>query len=304
MSTSGTPIPIVATSSNGIKFNPPTIFDGSYKNYRPFMCDLEIFLAGYGVTDDAKKILIALSYMRGGHADEFVTESYENAVANAGDWGSYADFLLRLKTRFQSKNLIQESREKLERFTQDRMLIDEYFTKLDMTFADAQVTNDAEKIRIVERGVDNRILEVIYSDPIGVPVTYNNYKVKCLTIGRMKERYRNLQRIHSVSQTTSTHTASSKQAPPVFHTHIHPVPEKKTVSGVTYGGAGQPMELGQTRAAMLCFNCGKPGHLRRDCPEEQKKMNIRAMIGQFNDDEREEMRRELDSKEWDFANDQ
>jgi len=114
------------------------------------MRDLEIFLAGYGVTDDAKKILIALSYMRGGHADEFVTESYENAVANAGDWGSYADFLLRLKTRFQSKNLVQESHEKLKKFTQDRMLIDEYLTKLNMTFANAQVANDAEKIHIIE----------------------------------------------------------------------------------------------------------------------------------------------------------
>ena len=125
--------------------------------------------------------------MRGGHADEFVTETYDQAVANAGNWGTYTDFITCLKTRFQSKNLVQESHEKLEKFTQDQMLIDEYFTKLDMTFTDAQVTDEAKKIHILERGVDHRILKVIYSDPIGVPATYANYKAKCLIIGRMKE---------------------------------------------------------------------------------------------------------------------
>lgn len=294
------PNPAPTTHSNGVKFNTPDIFDGSFRNFRKFQRDLDIFLTGYGVADDEKKIMVALSYMRGTHAEEFVQETYNNYV-RAGNWGTYDAFKDRMKERFQSKNLVQEAREKLEKFVQDKMLVDEYFTRLDMIFADAEVTEDSEKIRIIERGINHQILEVIYSDAAGIPTAYADYKTKCLKIGRMKERLRNLQRIHAIPHhPPATHTPP--KTTPQFHTHIHaPTPEKKTATGVTYGGAGLPMDLSQTRQPMRCFNCGELGHMRRDCPKEKAKLNVRAMMSQFEEGEIDELRKELDSSEWDFT---
>ncbi|KXN84186.1 Gag-Pol polyprotein, partial [Leucoagaricus sp. SymC.cos] len=46
-----------------------------------------------------------------------------------------------------------------------------------------------------------------------------------------------------------------------------------TRSGITYGGRGQPMEIGRMapqyseRKDSRCFNCGKEGHLAKNCPE-------------------------------------
>jgi hypothetical protein len=244
--------------------------------------------------------------MRGGHTDEFVQEVTHNADID-GSWGTWDDFKSRLDTRFQSRNLVQDAREQLEAFQQSKLLIDEFFTRLDMLFSDAKVTDDNEKIRIVEKGVHKEILETIYSSDSPLPDTYDAYKAKTLQIGRMKERYRQLHRIHAMphsSSSSSTHASHppQQQRPiPQFHTHIHPPADKKTGTGVTYGGTGQPMDLSKTRQPMRCFNCGELGHMRRDCPKEKAKMNIRALMDNLEEEELEELKAELKSKDLDFA---
>ena len=49
----------------------------------------------------------------------------------------------------------------------------------------------------------------------------------------------------------------------------------KTSTGMTYGGRGQPMDIGKSNnnfkdGKPKCFNCNKYGHMAKECQNEKK----------------------------------
>ena len=85
-----------------------------------------------------------------------------------------------------------------------------------------------------------------------------------------------------------------------------PVTATQTGTGVTFGGQGQPMDIGQAKAQGLCFNCHQKGHMSRNCPARKKAM-VRQMLSEMSEGDRVEMSSEFASvldktpKELDFS---
>ena len=289
------PTATASSSSNGLKFHPPELFDGKYEKFRPWLRDLEIFLAAYKVSDEEQKILAALTYMRGGTADEFVQEQANTALKHKPvNWGRWNDFVDDLRARFQHKNFSEEAREKLEYFRQGKHLIDEYITKLDMLFNDAVVEDDKEKIRILERGAHHNILETIYSGNDAIPATYNEYKEKVIKIGRLKERFQYLKSMQTSSWPARPAPAATPAPTPApqrqFQFKAIAVPPPPKPETRRY----EPMDVDRTKQPMHCFNCGELGHMRRDCPQVKTKLNMRAVLNNcFDDDEVAELLAEI-----------
>ena len=60
----------------------------------------------------------------------------------------------------------------------------------------------------------------------------------------------------------------------------------------TFGGQGQPMDIGQAKAQGLCFNCHQKGHMSRNCPLKRKAM-VRQMWSELSEGDRAEMTSEF-----------
>ena len=59
----------------------------------------------------------------------------------------------------------------------------------------------------------------------------------------------------------------------------------KTSSGTTFGGSGQPMDIGKLKAENKCFQCGQPGHIKRNCPQ-LKQVQVRQVLDDMSEFDR------------------
>ena len=51
-----------------------------------------------------------------------------------------------------------------------------------------------------------------------------------------------------------------------------PVTVTQNGTGITFGGQGQPMDIGQVKAQELCFNCNQKCHMSCNCPARKNAM--------------------------------
>ena len=103
-------------------------------------------------------------------------------------------------------------------------------------------------------------------------------------------------------------SSSSFQPPskvrPIYN-FIAPPPTTETKAEAKPAPKYQPMDVDRARQHIRCFSCGKFGHVRKDCPDGPKKIDIRAILQQMDQDEYNELLMALgEEKDQDFANNQ
>jgi hypothetical protein len=212
--------------------------------------------------------------MKSGQALEFRDSFLDVALADidAPNFGSWADFLTQLDRRFHDPHFQSRAREKVENFAQTHLGVEEYVTRLEELFRRAELTDEAEKIRIIKKNIKPDILRIVYNSD-ALPILYPDWKSKIVKIGKLQEELDQIQknRINRAPPPPAT-TSSTSSKPTLTQSkyNITPAaPEKKTMPK----GYGTPMDVDRLKNAS-CFNCGAKGHFRNDCPEPKKKINV------------------------------
>ena len=277
-----------------LKSKHPSDFDGSHEKYRSWIREVKIKLLVDKIKTDQEKILCTLQYMKSRTALELRDTYLDEATKNPDrpNFGTWKAFLSLLDDRFIDHHYQTRAREKVENFTQDRLSIQEFLIQLEMLFTRADLTDDGEKTRILKKNVNPNILTIVYNSD-ALPDDYNAWKEKIAKIGSLQEDLQQIQRQRTSRIPHHTPTSQSK------YNIIIPTPpaEKKTGTGITYGGRGQPMEIDRLKN-VRCFNCDELGHFRDKCPKpKREKLNVRELWEQLEDDEKEEFYVEIRAME-------
>ena len=251
--------------------------------------------------DKEMVIQFLLSFMVGGLPEKFaanfinnLTDDLQRRKENARDlglpaptrpnWGSIDDFELILESTFGDQNKKTNVENQLALLRQGTRTAEEYFQEFDQLVQTAgyQRNHDNVLVRYLHEQVKQSIVDKIYSSG-RLPYTYVGWRTMIIDINGLDRR-------RAEQKKALTAQYSHKPTPPA--TFPKTSMEKRTGTGVMYTGQGQKMDVDQAKAKGLCFHCGKPGHMARNCPDKPK-LQVCTITAELSKEEKEELAKTL-----------
>ena len=163
------------------------------------------------------------------------------------DW---EDFVKEIKTTFSDKSKAADAEWKIETFKQGKKNTADFMIEFEALAMKAD-TDELHAIFLLKKNARQDIIKTILGySPIAMPETLKEWKVAISSVGQGYEstegRY-----------------------------------DYKTGTGTTYGGRGQPMDIGKSNnnykdRKSKCFNCNKYGYMAKECQSEKKEREMRT----------------------------
>ena len=208
-----------------------------------------MFLKSNRVMETDDRITAILARLRGGVAGIYAQKKLDELDEELGtqDW---EDFVKEIKTMFSDKSKAADAEWKIETFKQGKKNTADFMIEFEALAMKAD-TDEYHAIFLLKKNVRHDIIKMILGyPPIAMPETLKEWKVAITSVGQGYE---------------STKGRN----------------EYKTGTGTTYGGRGQPMDIGKSNdnfkdGKPKYFNCNKYGHMAKECRAEKKERETRT----------------------------
>lgn len=301
-------VPTPSTREMAVKPEP-----WSGKHYKDFIHLINVYFAANRAlyTTDEAKILFTLSLMREGTAGPWAQNFIDGRTQPRGlvILDSWNDFTRELNTSFGDINEAQHAQEELLTIQQGTLTAEEFFQRLDILRRKAGYVTGYDQflIRILERSLRAHLVDSVLSMPT-IPDTYEGWKVAATHFDgnrrRRDDAMRNRQSTayrRPFPPPIPPRPAAPRAAPAQAAPRAAPPPVRRDATGVTFGGAGEPMDvaIGRANSGRRCFLCGSLKHLVKDC--DQRTTRVRLVLRAMGEELAEEMVNELGAmRESDF----
>lgn len=287
-------------SSKVILATQPPYFDGDKSKWNNFYDSLTTYIAAYDTEFDVdkKKIWFTLSFLRKESgadctASDWVRNWKKRNLTNGVLSTTYTfDSLIReLESAFKDQNLAQIAHAKLTSTHQGKATLTEFFQRFELLAEQAGYSpNNATTvyhaflIELLEGLVNQDIVQQMYLGGTALPTTYQTFKERLTQIDANRQRGK-IRGNRQVFHTFHTPTSTPNHQPPSTVQGTVPNLVKSLADGPV------PMDIdrqGQRGRPYRCYNCGKFGHLKKDCPDPpRQKFNIRELVAEIEEGDKD-----------------
>lgn len=279
-------------SSKVILATTPPFFSGNKSKWNNFYDSLSTYIAAYDEDLDTnkKKIFFTISFLRNEDgsdctAADWVRNWKKRTFTNGALPATYTftTLITELEAAFKDQNLAQIAHAKLTNTRQGKMTLTEFFQQFELNADQAGYSPNSPDTgynsflnELLEDLVNHDIVSQIYIGGTTLPTTYAGFKERLIQIdaNRERERIRHNRRGHFVPKAPQTST----QTPPMSSSSA-----PNLAKSLAHGPV--PMDVDkqkQSRKPFSCYNCGKEGHMARNCPEpDKRKLNLRVVCAQI-----------------------
>lgn len=273
----------------------PINFNGTRKeDVEVFINSLNLYFVQSNIDREESKVLCALSYLRGPAAQW--ARIFYKGVAEGASVGNWEQFVLALRTIYGQRDEEAEAKRKLNELVQTDTVMD-YAIEFNhlKTFTSYSDYDLRERFT---RGLKPKIKEKLaFVDPKLVdtlPKLFNEAIRFDNLIFQLQADSRNFRATHSTSFSRPKHAnnpASSSRLLPLVPPPKDPNAMDIDATRIAAQGDPQPQRRPETRA---CYNCGKAGHLSRNCQAPRQPRNqIRAAVAKSSEPPLENMLRDF-----------
>ena len=189
------------------------------------------------------RITAILAHLRGGVVGIYAQWKLDELDKELGTQ-NWDDFVKELKMTFSDKTKAADTEWRIETFKQGKKNTADFIIK----FKALAMKVDTDKLHVIfllKKNVWHDIIKTILGYlPIVMPKTLKEWKGAITSVG---QDYKSTEGRH----------------------------DYKTSTGTTYGGQGQPMDIGKSNDNFKdrkpkCFNCNKYRHIAKECQVEKK----------------------------------
>lgn len=295
--------PITSSPKGKSLLKEPPMFDGNKEDFPEWSWKVITWLQDdrNRATSDKERINVTLSYMAGPNVDSWI-QNYTKAQQlpnSSGNWRVTAEeFWTELTETFQDNMLPDKAQAKLDIIQQKAgETAEDYFKRFEVLLNQSGYDKDTSFVlRRAENGMNKSLVAKMYQGDT-LPDTWETWKKKAIRLDEMWLRHQERQKAagwtpHGTDKKQPT-TTVQQNAPKVTTTTVQT--DRRNGTGFTYSGQGKPMEIDRTRKPFNCYNCGKPGHISRNCPDKWP-TTIRSLFAETTEEERSAL-----AKEWGFV---